>query len=224
MLFRSPGFPVWSPADFARFARAVKVTISTQPGSTIGDVADVERGDMTPDDAVAWVVTRRAAGAHPTVYLSEAAWPDARRVFHGRGIPEPEWWIAGYPGSVGAGVLYSGAVAHQYEDRGPYDVSVVADYWPGVDSIPGPPIPTRHSEDRAVWIAYVLDRKWCDVYYSGVLVDAFENSDNPNQYGIGERFSRYIAQGIPYTTYTTEGQYAPSRRRLSVANGGPATP
>jgi hypothetical protein len=71
---------------------------------------------------------------HPTVYCSEAIWQQCKNAFAAQGVAAPEWWIAGYPGSVGEGNLYPGSVAHQYKDVGPYDVSAVADYWPGVDT------------------------------------------------------------------------------------------
>ena len=124
----------WSAADWARFPGAVKVKIAVFASTNDGHVLDVERGNATPVEAPGWVLKRRAAGVDPTVYCSAAAWPAVREAFAAAHVPEPHWWIAAYPG-IGA-TLYPGTVAHQYADPGPYDVSVVADYWPGVDRAP----------------------------------------------------------------------------------------
>jgi hypothetical protein len=102
-----------------------------------GLVGDCESGDMTPQSAVTWVQLRRAAGSEPTIYCSEAIWSTVQAAFTAANEPEPQWWIAAYPGP--GAVLYPGAVAHQWIDHGPYDESVVADYWPGVDPPPAPP-------------------------------------------------------------------------------------
>ncbi len=121
----------WSASDWARFPGAVKVRIACFAWTNDGHVLDVETGDATPAQAPGWVQMRRAAGVDPTVYCSTSWWPSVRSAFVAQGVPEPHYWIAAYPG-IGA-QLYPGSVAHQYADPGPYDVSVVADYWPGVD-------------------------------------------------------------------------------------------
>lgn len=126
----------WSAADWARFPGAVRVRIAVFPWTNDGHVLDVERGDATPAQAPGWVQRRRAAGVDPTVYCGLASagysWADVRAAFQAQGVPEPHYWIAAYPG-IGA-ALYPGSVAHQYANPGPYDLSVVADYWPGVDN------------------------------------------------------------------------------------------
>jgi hypothetical protein len=111
------------------------VGIAVFSATNDGTVGDVETGDMTPQTAVGWVQRRRADGVDPTIYCSEALWSAVRDAFRNANVPEPHYWIAGYPGSVGE-ALYPGSVAHQWIDRGPYDESVVADYWPGVDPQP----------------------------------------------------------------------------------------
>ena len=125
----------WSLADWARFPNSVKVRIAVFSSTNGGHVLDVEPGCSTPASAPGWVLRRRAAGVDPTVYCNTATWPTVRAAFAAQGVPEPHWWIAAYPG-IGP-VLYPGSVAHQYADPGPYDLSVVADFWPGVDSAVG---------------------------------------------------------------------------------------
>lgn len=125
------GLYAWKPADWARFPNVPHVRIAVFASTLDGNCLDVERYDATPDQAPDWCTKRRAAGVDPTVYCSESVWPQVRAAFQSRNIPEPHYWIAAYPGP--GATIYSGAVAHQYSDPGPFDLSVVADYWPGVD-------------------------------------------------------------------------------------------
>ncbi|WP_103350865.1 hypothetical protein [Amycolatopsis sp. CA-128772] len=122
----------WSAADWARFPNAVKVTIVKKAGTNDGHVLDVEPGDADPGEAPGWVRMRRAAGADPTIYCSLSTWPSVRSAFSSAGIAEPHYWIAHYNGDP---AIPAGAVAKQYLGNvAPgYDVSSVADYWPGVD-------------------------------------------------------------------------------------------
>ncbi len=135
-----------------RFPNAIKVGIAVFPSTNDGVVLDCETGDATPAQCPGWVKMRRAAGIDPTVYCNTATWPWVINAFRSAGVPEPHYWIAAYPG-IGA-ALYPGSVAHQYDDPGPYDVSVVADFWPGVDSKPGPPPPAPkpgQKDPRVTW-------------------------------------------------------------------------
>jgi hypothetical protein len=121
----------WHAADWDLFPFAVKVRIAVFSSTNDGHVLDVEPGCSTPGSAPGWVQRRRAAGVDPTVYCNTATWPTVRAAFAAAGVREPHWWIAAYPGN--GPNLYPGSVAHQYADPGPVDISVVADYWPGVD-------------------------------------------------------------------------------------------
>lgn len=128
----------------ARFPGKTVVSITVFATDDFGDVLDVETGDATPADAPAWCQQRRASGADPTVYCSDGIWAQVKAAFTAANEPMPHWWIAAYPG-IGQ-QLYPGTVAHQWIDRGPYDESVVADYWPGVDPAPVPP--PNYQEDE----------------------------------------------------------------------------
>lgn len=131
-----PSF-AWSPADWARFPNAVKVVIATRASVTgLGiHVLDVETGDATPAEAPGWANTQRALGQIPSVYCNASTWPSVQSAFTTAAVDQPYYWIAAYPG--GGPVIPAGAIAHQYADPGTsgghYDLSVVADYWPGVD-------------------------------------------------------------------------------------------
>ncbi|MEU0795366.1 hypothetical protein ABZ342_35335 [Amycolatopsis sp. NPDC005961] len=122
----------WSAADWARFPNAVKVTIVKKASTNDGHVLDVEPGDAGPGEAPGWVRMRRAAGADPTIYCNLSTWPTVRSAFSSAGVAEPHYWIAHYNGDP---AIPDGAIAKQYRgDVAPgYDVSSVADYWPGVD-------------------------------------------------------------------------------------------
>lgn len=114
----------------ARFPHATVVEIAVSASDDLGQVLDVETGDATPAEAPGWVQRRRAAGVTPTVYCNSSTWPQVKAAFAAAGVAEPEWWIAQYDNDP---TLFPGTVAKQYADPGPYDLSSVAAFWPGVD-------------------------------------------------------------------------------------------
>ena len=117
----------------ARFPHAQIVEIAVSANDDLGVVLDVENGDATPAQAPGWVVKRRAAGVVPTVYCNASTWAAVKAAFTAAKVAEPEWWIADYDGNP---TIETGAVAKQYSSPGPYDLSAVAAYWPGVDPTP----------------------------------------------------------------------------------------
>ncbi|MBS2962909.1 hypothetical protein KGA66_07635 [Actinocrinis puniceicyclus] len=125
----------WSAANWTRFPDAVKVRIAVFPTTNDGHVLDVEPGNATPAESVDWVLMRRHAGVDPTVYMSYSTWPQLRSAFQARGVAEPHYWVALYDGVA---TIPAGAVAKQYYNNNQlgYDLSVVADHWPGVDPSP----------------------------------------------------------------------------------------
>lgn len=130
-----PSRYAWSAAEWRLFPRAVKVRIAIFASVNDGHVLDVEPGDATPAQAPGWVRMRRAAGVDPTVYCNASTWPAVRAEFRRQRVREPHYWIAKYDNVAR---LPAGAVAKQYANppvhgRGHFDLSVVADYWPGVD-------------------------------------------------------------------------------------------
>jgi len=130
-----PSRYAWSAAEWALFPQAVKVRIAIFASVNDGHVLDVEPGDATPAQAPGWVQMRRKAGVDPSIYCNASTWPTVRAEFRKRGVKEPHYWIAKYDGVAS---IPAGAVAKQYADptvhgRGHFDLSVVADHWPGVD-------------------------------------------------------------------------------------------
>lgn len=142
------------PAMVARFPGAVHVSIAVSSGYNGGQVLDVENGDATPAESVNWVLMRRAGGQDPTVYCSMSNWPNVKAAFAGRGVAPPHYWIADY--SLGTNPpIPAGAIALQYADRGGYDISFVADYWPGVDPKPATQPATSTQEDDMPYLISV---------------------------------------------------------------------
>lgn len=125
----------WDAAAWARFPNSVHVLISAV-GTDTGTVGDVEPGCMTPAQGVHWTQMRRQAGVDPTIYCNQTyGWGPVRQAFKAAGVTEPHYWVANYDRVI---VIPAGAVAKQYANPtlsgGAYDLSVVADFWPGVDN------------------------------------------------------------------------------------------
>lgn len=128
-------------ALLAKYPDAIGVPVAVSASYNGGKVLDVENGDATPAESVNWVLARRRAGVNPTVYCNTSTWPAVRTEFQLRKVAEPHYWLAQYDGAATIPAAWSaaGVVAKQYADKGGYDVSVVADYWPGIDPVPTPP-------------------------------------------------------------------------------------
>ena len=128
----------WDAAALARFPNAVKVGIAVNAQFDGGVVLDVEAGDALPEEAPGWVTKRRAAGVDPTVYCNLSNLDAIKTAFFTTGTPMPHLWLAHYDNVV---EVPSGCVAKQYADPAMipgnphYDLSAVADIWPGVDDM-----------------------------------------------------------------------------------------
>lgn len=112
---------------------AVSITVNAQ-GSAV--VLDVENGDATPQEAPGWAKRMRAAGIrYPVVYMNASTWQAVKDEFAAQAIDPPLYWLALYDGVA---EVPAGAIAKQHTSTPGYDVSAVADYWPGVDPVPEP--------------------------------------------------------------------------------------
>lgn len=128
----------------ARFPGKLVVPIATQTSGNVGVVFDGPPDNGDWPGVVAWCVRARARGVDPGVYTDGSSWAIGIQAFNGAGVALPHWWIANWNGVAD---VPAGAVAHQYASvSNRYDLSAVADYWPGVDpapSKPGPPAPPK---------------------------------------------------------------------------------
>ncbi|MDE3112730.1 MAG: hypothetical protein KGK34_07275 [Chloroflexota bacterium] len=127
----------WSDADWSLFS-CPKVRISTSAATSpkVAHVLDVENGDATPDQAVAWIKWARSLGLRRTIYCGANTWAVVKAAFAAAGLAYPDWFVARWTGTPG---LIDGTVATQYADPpqtgAHFDASSVADYWPGVDDM-----------------------------------------------------------------------------------------
>lgn len=113
------------------FPHAKHVSITVNNMGT-ADVLDIERYDATPQQAPAWVQRMRSLNRIPTVYMSQAAWPSVKDAFQSQNVAPPNYWVANYNPSYPLDIP-DGAIGLQYKTTQLYDVSIVADYWPGID-------------------------------------------------------------------------------------------
>lgn len=135
----------WPQAWWDLFPNAVHVKISAI-GVRTAPVGDVEVGCIWPPaNAVPWVRRARADGYDPTIYVNELNdWLPVRQAFWAAGEPEPHYWVARYNGvrEIPAGAMArqfahphdgDGVANYPWETGKHYDLSVVRDFWPGID-------------------------------------------------------------------------------------------
>jgi len=135
--------------------------------------------------------------------------------------------ISPYSGGVGYHRLFGGVCAvHWGQTACPGDgialqierfcKAATGDLFPAPDQL------VKRKANKKMWIAWLLDSNWCDVYYDGVIVDGFTNDDHPNQFGVGEKFQGYIDQGAGHTAYVNSADYTGpggARERLARSAG-----
>lgn len=183
---------------------------------------DVENGDATPQQAPGWVTAERAAGnANPIVYMNQSTWAVVKAEFVAQNVAMPLFWVASYVTDPSkAPAIPAGAIGVQYYDYGGYDVSVLADYIPGVDPTPDPPAPTQE-DDVAGWcileapVAENSTVKAMFHYTGGALVHIpGEPTDPEGSYG---------ALSKQYPTIPVDWQYFANVIKTVGANYVPAS-
>jgi hypothetical protein len=146
----------------SRFPGKLIVPIAVYTSTNAGLVFDGPPDNGTWPGVVSWVRMRRAAGVDPTVYTDGDQWPVGQAAFKSAGVAEPHWWIASWNGIQ---TIPAGAIGHQYANTDPYDLSVFADYWPGVDPAQGSgtggstkpaPAPPPRLTDKDVDVSFLI--------------------------------------------------------------------
>lgn len=174
------GAYAWPQGWIDLFPRAVKVPISAI-GRAVAKVGDVEVGCIWPPaNAVPWVRRARKAGYDPTIYVNELNdWAIVRQAFRDANEPEPHYWTARYngvreipPGAVARQFAHphdgDGIANRPWETGKHYDLSVVTDFWPGIDN--GEDKDMTPDESAALWELHM-------VLVSGAKRDAKFNAD-----------------------------------------------
>lgn len=128
----------------ARFPDKQVVHITVKPSDNEGAIGDGPPDNGTWPEWVQWVQARRANGSDPSINTNQSNWAAGKAAFASAGVAEPHWWIAHYDNDP---TIPTGAVAKQYASNSLYDTSSVAEYWPGVDPVPTPPVTTTPEED-----------------------------------------------------------------------------
>jgi hypothetical protein len=146
------GLYAWKPADWARFSgQHVTITVFGAAGA---QVADVERGDLTPQQGADWARRELAAGRRPTIYSDRSTWPTVVGLL-GAEARLVSWWAAD---PTGTPHLVPGSACTQYawnqlgQTGGKnVDISVTNGVWPGTIT-PVPPTPSAPKKPVAVAI------------------------------------------------------------------------
>lgn len=95
-------------------------------GDPLGEIFDVEEGNVGAGPVAAAIRKRGAAGLRSVVYTSLSWWSQVRSDL--AYAPPDAWWIADWNGQATA---IPGAAAHQYQSHPTYDVSVISpELWP----------------------------------------------------------------------------------------------
>ncbi|SDK29894.1 hypothetical protein SAMN04488074_10598 [Lentzea albidocapillata subsp. violacea] len=134
------GLYAWSAEEWGLFPNASKVTI-TALGRDHGVVLNLEpKGYWPADLGVGWVQRARRRGIDPTIYCNYRNHLHlVRAAFDRAGVARPHFWVAEYDGvqNIPAGCVAKQHTAPEGTGRakapGHYDISIVADVWPGVD-------------------------------------------------------------------------------------------
>jgi hypothetical protein len=132
---------LWPAGAWDRFTNATIKRHIARNAAEDGDTADVETGDLTPQEAPAWARRALARGVvKPWCYCSlsvKTALFQAMAANHLILHQDWEWWSAGY--FDGTPRLDPDAIATQYIDPprsgGHYDLSLISDSWQGGDDV-----------------------------------------------------------------------------------------
>ncbi len=150
------GLYAWSAADWVRHRASKTVRICAVTIDMTAQVADIENGALTAAQGAEFLVQKKARGQIGALYFSRSRYGEVAAAAAARGLSSSDWtvWAAEWNGIPH---IVPGTYATQYADPaygsgGHYDVSLVADNWPGIDSPPAPaPAPYVPEPGLASW-------------------------------------------------------------------------
>lgn len=134
----------------ARFPRKPVVRITVTGRTFDAEMADVEAGDLSPASGAVWAKGKLTRGEFPTLYFPESSRSAVIAALKANGVDPSHvgMFPAQYngraqlnqPGDMGKQYLHGdlATIGRTAYSGGHYDVSVVRDYWPGVDPKPRP--------------------------------------------------------------------------------------
>jgi len=156
------------------FPHATHVSIAVSADAT-ADVLDVEQFDATPEEAPAWCSRMRNLKRIPTVYMNTATWLQVKQAFTTQRIGEPNYWVADYSRKSTLSIP-NGAIAIQFQNTPGYDISLVEDYWPGIDN-PEDEMPTAQEVADAILNKKVTVKDYDGKEVSATIQSYIINSD-----------------------------------------------
>lgn len=127
----------WTQEEWDLFPNALKVRIAVRANYYDAHVLDCEEGDATPAQCPAWARQRRLMGEVPIIYCNRSTRPLVTAAFDNEETEHPLFWIATASGKE---TIPDGAIGAQFLlDWQGVDVSVMADFIPGIDELPFTP-------------------------------------------------------------------------------------
>ena len=115
----------WSRAEADRMAKVFRISVEQDASwARLARCIDVESGDATPLDAVAFVHHRRSLGFDDaTVYVNRSNLPTVASAMKSADLSPPRYWVATLDGTMDV----AGAWAVQYQGgmNARFDVSIL---------------------------------------------------------------------------------------------------
>lgn len=183
-----------------------KVRISSV-ATNDGNVGDVEPGNPYWPTWISWTVQRRQAGIDPSLYCCDDGYGtsffdgwrhnDGVAAFAAAGVPEPHWWIFNF--NISEPPSYAMAVQVATNIGPGYDISIVRDYWPGID-----PLPVRIGDDNMLYLMreptsgaeYITNGEWIVHIPDPASVQAFKDGGISMSDGVSQQTINLISQAM----------------------------
>lgn len=130
------GAYAWTSDGWSHHGGVTHVRIACFSTTLDADVLDVEAGCSTVDQAGEWLKYHVEHGEWRVLYFSQSLYPSLRAAVLAHGVGDDQWgkWVANWDGVQDLNPAW---IAKQFANPalsgGHYDLSTVADFWPGVD-------------------------------------------------------------------------------------------